>query len=224
LNAPIPLHTQATPLAERVSKLLRDEIIGGRLTPGTQLVEVDLAAKYQASRNTIREVLHQLGREGLATFVRHKGVVVRQVRGSELKDIYIARRSLELHAIAEGQALQQAGLEAMLATINAAEHALEQARWQEVGTLSLQLHQQIVAMLGSQLLDSFFQTLCAQLRLVFAAHPDESRIQTSDWIQREHRIYQYLVDDNRKGALRELKTYLELSERTLLEVVERFNR
>ena len=58
-------------IAERISHQLRDDIMGGKLPPGTQLVEVDLAAAYGASRNTIREVLHQLGREGLATFVRH---------------------------------------------------------------------------------------------------------------------------------------------------------
>lgn len=215
--------TPATPLAERVSKLLHDEIIGGHLPPGTQLVEVDLAAKYSASRNTIREVLHQLGREGLATFVRHKGVVVRRVKSHELKDIYAARRALELHAITAGQPLQEAELAAMLATIKAAELALANAQWREVGTLSLQMHRQIVAMLGSQSLDNFFETLCAQLRLVFTTHPDESQIQTPDWIQREHRIYEHLVANNRKAALRELKAYLDLSEKTLLEVVERFN-
>ena len=48
-------------IAERISHQLRD-IMGGKLPPGTQLVEVDLAAAYGASRNTIREVLHQLGR------------------------------------------------------------------------------------------------------------------------------------------------------------------
>ena len=66
-------------IAERISHQLRDDIMGGKLPPGTQLVEVDLAAAYGASRNTIREVLHQLGREGLATFVRHKGVIVRRM-------------------------------------------------------------------------------------------------------------------------------------------------
>ncbi|MDM9559738.1 MULTISPECIES: GntR family transcriptional regulator [Bordetella] len=214
----------ATPIADRISRQLRDDIIGGRLPPGTQLVEVDLSAKYEASRNTIREVLHQLGREGLATFVRHKGVVVRRMQSSELRDIYAARRALELHAISRGRPLDAAALDAMRTTLDMAERALAGKRWRDVGTLSLQIHQQIVAMLGSPLLDDFFQTLCAQLRLVFASHPDESQIQTSDWIRREKRIYQYLGKDNRAGALRELETYLDLSERTLLNVVEQYNQ
>ncbi|MBV7482316.1 GntR family transcriptional regulator [Bordetella sp. BOR01] len=214
----------ATPIADRISRQLRDDIIGGRLPPGTQLVEVDLSSKYEASRNTIREVLHQLGREGLATFVRHKGVVVRRMQSSELRDIYAARRALELHAISKGQQLDAAALGAMRTTLDTAEGALAGKRWRDVGTLSLQVHQQIVAMLGSPLLDDFFQTLCAQLRLVFASHPDESRIQTSDWIVRERSIYQHLSNDDRGAALSELEIYLDLSERTLLNVVEQYNQ
>lgn len=216
--------TNAAPLAELIIKQLRDDIIEGRLAPGTQLVEVDLSAAYAASRNTIREVLHQLGREGLTTFVRHKGVVVRRMRADELRDIYAARRTLELHAITEGQGLSEEALSRMLDTITLAEEALKARRWREVGTLSLQVHQQIVAMLGSRMLDDFFQTLCAQLRLVFASHPDESRIQTGDWIRREHRIYEHLASGNRKAARSALKSYLDLSERTLLDVVERFGQ
>ncbi len=83
-------------IAERISHQLRDDIMEGKLPPGTQLVEVDLAADYGASRNTIREVLHQLGREGLATFIRHKGVVVRRMERKDLREIYAARRALEL--------------------------------------------------------------------------------------------------------------------------------
>lgn len=216
--------SRAVSVADRIGDQLRDEIIGGRLAPGTQLVEVELSAKYLASRNTIREVLHKMGREGLATFIRHKGVVVRAVQSKDLKDIYVARRALELYAIAEAPELQPSALEHMLDTIRAAERALALERWQEVGTLSLQMHQQIVAMLGSRLIDDFFRTLCAQLRLVFASHPDESQIQTVDWIERELRIHTYLTDNDRRGALRELKAYLALSEQILLEVVEQFGQ
>jgi DNA-binding GntR family transcriptional regulator len=211
------------PLADRISQQLRTEIIGGRLAPGKQLVEVDLSARYGASRNTIREALRQLGREGLTTFVRHKGVVVRRVQAGDLRDIYAARRTMELHAIADGRAMTPAARDHMLATIKASENALTHQQWRTVGTLSLQVHQQIVAMLGSPLIDQFFETLCAQLRLVFASHPDESRIQTPDWIRREQQIYEHLSRDDRQAALNELKTYLDLSEQTLLEVVEHFS-
>ncbi|MGO4331382.1 GntR family transcriptional regulator [Cupriavidus sp. 2TAF22] len=208
-------------IAERISHQLRDDIMGGKLPPGTQLVEVDLAALYGASRNTVREVLHQLGREGLATFIRHKGVVVRRMERKDLREIYAARRALELQAINGDLPLQPALLDKMLTAIHAAERALAKKNWRHVGTLSLQVHQHIVAQLGSRLLDEFFRTLCAQLRLVFASEADESRIQTPDWIEREHRIHDLLVRDQRGEAAQALSAYLDDSERTLMAVLTR---
>ena len=75
---------------------MREDIIGGRLLPGTALVEAELVKAYNASRNTIREALHQLDREGLATYVRHKGVMVRRLGLAEVRDLFTVRRTLEL--------------------------------------------------------------------------------------------------------------------------------
>ncbi|QKH35755.1 GntR family transcriptional regulator [Achromobacter pestifer] len=211
-------------IAERINHQLRDDIMEGKLPPGTQLVEVDLAADYGASRNTIREVLHQLGREGLATFIRHKGVVVRRMERKDLREIYAARRALELQAIAGSLPLQPALLDKMLTAIDAAERALSKKKWRNVGTLSLQVHQHIVAQLGSRLLDEFFLTLCAQLRLVFASEVDESLIQTPDWIERERRIHGLLVEGRRDLAAQALTEYLDDSERTLMAVLTRLKQ
>ncbi|AXA73817.1 GntR family transcriptional regulator [Achromobacter insolitus] len=211
-------------IAERISHQLRDDIMEGKLPPGTQLVEVDLTADYGASRNTIREVLHQLGREGLATFIRHKGVVVRRMERKDLREIYAARRALELQAISGSLPLQPALLDKMLTAIDAAERALARKKWRNVGTLSLQVHQHIVAQLGSRLLDEFFLTLCAQLRLVFASEVDESLIQTPDWIERERRIHGLLVEGRRDLAAQALADYLDDSERTLMAVLTRLKQ
>jgi len=213
--------TPTLPLAQRINHRLRDDIIDGKLPPGTQLVEVELAATYGASRNTIREVLHQLGHEGLATFVRHKGVIVRRMERKDLRAIYAARRALELQAISGERALKPALLDKMLAANQAAERALARQDWRRVGTLSLQVHQHLVAQLGSRLLDEFFRTLCAQLRLVFASEVDESRIQTSDWIARERLIHGLLVQGQRNAAALALARYLDDSERILTGVLAR---
>lgn len=216
-HTPQRISSAPTPLADRIARQLRNEIISGHLPPGTQLVEIDLSARCSASRNTIREALHQLGREGLATFVRYRGVMVRQVRPSELRDIYIARMALEMRAIEHGNASADI-LDAMLQTIDNAEAALAEKNWNQVGTLSLQVHQQVVSMLGSDLLDDFFERICAQLRLVFASYPDESMIQTPDWVRRERLLHGYLLSGNRQAASAELADYLKTSEQTLLRM------
>lgn len=213
------------PLAEHIKRRLRDAIMRGKLPPGTQLIEVDLAASYGASRNTIREVLHQLGGDGLATFVRHKGVIVRRMERKDLREIYAARSALELRAIsATERPLRSALLDKMLASIDAAQRAHDQQDWRRVGTLSLQVHQHIVAQLGSRLLDEFFRTLCAQLRLVFALEADESRFQTADWMERERLIHGLLLQDRRDAAVQALSAYLDDSERRLVGVLDRIRQ
>ncbi|MFP3567042.1 GntR family transcriptional regulator [Paraburkholderia sp. SIMBA_030] len=211
-------------VSDRISHQLRENIISGKLPPGTGLIEMDLAAEYSTSRNTLREVLHQLGREGLVTFVRHKGVVVRTLERKDVRDLYVARRTLELQALATGELQQPALLDKMLAAIRAAERALLKENWQAVGTQSLRFHQHIVSLLKSSLLDEFFRTISAQLRLVFASDPDEKRIQTPDWIQREYHICELVMNNRRSEALTAMTRYLDDSERMLLEAMSRVNR
>ena len=158
---------------------------------------------------------------GLATFVRHKGVIVRRMERKDLREIYAARRALEMQAISGDLPLQPALLDKMLTTIDAADRALAKRNWRNVGTLSLQVHQHIVAQLGSRLLNEYFLTLCAQLRLVFASEIDESLIQTADWIERERLIHGLLVKNRRAEAAEAMAAYLDDSERTLTGVLTR---
>ena len=125
-----------------------------------------------------------------------------------------------MQAISGDLPLQPALLDKMLTTIDAADRALAKRNWRNVGTLSLQVHQHIVAQLGSRLLNEYFLTLCA-LRLVFASEIDESLIQTADWIERERLIHGLLVKNRRAEAAEAMAAYLDDSERTLTGVLTR---
>lgn len=201
---------------------LRNDIIEGKLAPGEQLIEVDLAQTYDASRNSIREVLHLLVRDGLATAIRHRGVFVRKFHVDDLQDLYTARRTLELHAVRSSPPPSRALLNKMARNNKQAERALAKEQWQEVGSLSLMFHQLLVSMLGSKLLDEFFLTLCAQLRLVFFAEPDEKIVQAPLWIEWERRIHQCLCDGDIAQAEHELAEYLDASETALSKVVSTY--
>lgn len=56
---------------------LRDLIVRGRLTPGTRLVEADIAERLEISRTPVRSALHRLEQEGYV-------VAARRVRQSRL--------------------------------------------------------------------------------------------------------------------------------------------
>ena len=52
-------------LNDQAAALLRSRIFSGGLTPGTRILEADLADELGLSRGTLRSALQQLGFEGL---------------------------------------------------------------------------------------------------------------------------------------------------------------
>lgn len=205
------------PAFERVASLLRDELIAGQLYAGQTLVETDLAARFDASRNTVREALRQLLCEGLVTYQRNKGVTVRVMERSDIKDIYIIRHTLELQALRGGRYIKQETLARMLHAIETVESASRDDDWTTAATYSLRFHQAIVSILGSRRFDSFFASVIAQLRLLFASVPDEKFFQ-QPWVERDRALYQFLQMSQRDDAEQLLTVYLNDSEQALLKL------
>ncbi|TGV55604.1 GntR family transcriptional regulator [bacterium M00.F.Ca.ET.141.01.1.1] len=77
---------------------LEEDIIFGRLAPGTRLVEDVLLARFPVSRHTIRQALYQLERLGVATRERNKGAMVRRLAPEEVRQIYEVREMLQRQA------------------------------------------------------------------------------------------------------------------------------
>jgi len=86
-------------LWERVHDHLRDEILSGRLTPGTELSEVALAESLGVSRGPVREALGRLATEGLVTIRPRRGAVVRALSNDEFIEAYQVREALETMAV-----------------------------------------------------------------------------------------------------------------------------
>jgi len=197
---------------------MREDIIGGRLLPGTPLVEGELVKAYNASRNTIREALHQLDREGLATYVRHKGVMVRRLGLAEVRDIFTVRRTLEVQAILTSRPLREYQSDRMLDALEAAELAQSREDWRALGTHSLHFHQHIVGLLCSPLFDEFFATVAAQMRLLFSLAPDEEGFQRP-WMDRDRQIHDLLGSGRLQAAAEAMTSYLDDSENRLLDLL-----
>ncbi len=205
-------------LPDQVAIELREDIIGGRLLPGMPLIESELVNAYNASRNTVREALHQLGREGLTSYVRNKGVMVRRLGIDEVRDIFKVRRTLELQAIVASKPLREYQSDLMLQAIEAAQLAHDLESWQAFGTHSLRFHQHIVGLLRSPLLDEFFTHVAAQMRLVFSSAPNEEAFQ-KPWLERDRHIHDLLADGRKKEAEEAMSIYLHDSEMVLLDIL-----
>ncbi|WP_270936601.1 GntR family transcriptional regulator [Falsiroseomonas oryzae] len=91
-----PVPTRAEALAQR----LADEIVSGRLTPGTPLEEVPLAAAHGVSRTPVREALRRLESSGLVETRPRRGAVVARPQPQRLREMFAVMAELEALAAA----------------------------------------------------------------------------------------------------------------------------
>jgi DNA-binding GntR family transcriptional regulator len=77
---------------------IESDIIFGRLPPGFRLVEDALMARFSVTRHTIRQVLLELERIGIAIRERNVGATVRSYSRDEVLEIYQVRELLQRQA------------------------------------------------------------------------------------------------------------------------------
>jgi DNA-binding GntR family transcriptional regulator len=81
--------------AHRIHALLSQEIVAGRLRPGTKLDEEEMAARYGGSRTPVREALKQLASERLVELRPHAGAFVAKLTITELAEMFEVMAFLE---------------------------------------------------------------------------------------------------------------------------------
>ncbi|MFI5801845.1 GntR family transcriptional regulator [Streptomyces sp. NPDC051561] len=91
--SPIPSRTQY------VLEAIKHAILTGRLSPGSPLVESELAAQFGVSKTPVREALKTLAGTGLVVMSQYKGVTVRTVDTAMAHEVYDVRLLLEPEAL-----------------------------------------------------------------------------------------------------------------------------
>jgi DNA-binding GntR family transcriptional regulator len=81
--------------SEAAYDLLRAAVMDGVLQPGQRLREVDVSDWLGMSRTPVREAFRRLERDGLITFVPHKGMTVTVLDHSAVMELYRMREVLE---------------------------------------------------------------------------------------------------------------------------------
>lgn len=85
----------STSKTNQVHRRLRDDIVEGRIRPGTPISERSLADEYDVSRVPVREALIRLERDGLVQTWPGRGAVVTVFSAEMMRSIYHAREALE---------------------------------------------------------------------------------------------------------------------------------
>ncbi|MDE1169279.1 MAG: FCD domain-containing protein [Pseudomonas sp.] len=114
--------TEKRTMASQLERLVRQDIINGRLKPGTKLRLKELALSYDAGVIPLREALSRLAATGFVSSAEQKGFSVGRISAEEILDITATRLHIETQALAESIRLGDVEWESRLI---AAHHRLD---------------------------------------------------------------------------------------------------
>src|SRR5437868_5230171 len=89
---------------EEIREQLIDDILSGRLAPGTRIVETRIAQKFGVSQAPVREALRDLELFGFVVCSPFRSTYVRQISTEDLLESYPVRAALESLAAREAAA------------------------------------------------------------------------------------------------------------------------
>lgn len=199
------------PVAQRVAKQIRDEIIAGAHPPGARLPEEALARQFETSRNSVREAFRLLEHEGFLEHRRHRGVSVPKVGPDEIVQLYAFRRVAELGAIVEMTSDQMrafaADLQPMATDLR---RAIDEGDSQVLSRGNSGLHMRIIRYAGSPMLDRAAAAVFVRMRLAMLATGRPLELRTL-FSRRNLGIIAALAAGNGLRTRHEVRAYLEAS-------------
>ncbi len=201
--------------AERVADAVREEVVEGRLRPGSRLPEQALCTRLGVSRNTVREALSQLVSERVLVREANRGVFVAVPDRAAVRDVYRARRLIEPAAVRHGEAFGPAGVAAVRAAVDEGRAAAADAGWAGVASANQHFHRALVALAGSPRLDQHMGLLLAEMRLVFHRMAGVREFH-EPYLGRNDAICRLLETGDRAAAADAVSAYLDDAEAQLL--------
>ncbi len=149
-------------LTQIIVELIRQGIYEGTYKPGTRLNIADLAQSFNASAVPVREALRNLEAEGLVEFRPNRGVVIKELSASEVRELFLMRLPLELLAATQATLnADDAAMDRIEAILKHMDAVVETDEWH---VLHDQFHHDFYALSGLPRLTQYLEVLRGQMR------------------------------------------------------------
>lgn len=212
-------------LTDKVSKMIRQDILNGELTPGQKLVVADLKARYNVGASPIREALVQLSWSKYVKLEPQKGCWVSPVSKKELNDLYESLRLVSsvllkkaISAGDESWELEVLTSYHKLSRLQNVEEEFDSVEWEE---RHQQFHVAFLEGADSENMFKFFDELINQVkRYRFLAMSAETASDDLFNIDEHEMIMKLVLSKNAEQATELLDQHLLGSMKRIEEVIE----
>ena len=212
------LSVKRTSVAGQVASAIRAKIFSGELTPGVQLQEISMAASANVARNTMREALQILVREGLVRHNVHHGFAVTQLTDQDIDDIFRVRRLLEVSGVKAAAKAKVEHVATLDAIVEEIQRAVDASDWPRSVESDLLFHRQLVSFLGSDRLNSFFGTTLSELRLALVL-VDRTSFDSTHLPVQHRELAKLLRDGQISECVAQLNQHLNESEHNIRDII-----
>jgi DNA-binding GntR family transcriptional regulator len=146
--------------SDEIREQLIEDILSGRLPPGTRIVETRLAQQFGVSQAPAREALRDLAVFGFVVNSPFRGTQVRQITPEELLEIYPIRAAIEgVAARAAATRIDDAGLARLAELIDTMREAASRDDHRAQASADAAFHHTIIAAAGNRVLEHVWQTM-----------------------------------------------------------------
>ncbi|MEM5447276.1 GntR family transcriptional regulator [Paraburkholderia guartelaensis] len=208
----------------RVYASISSALLEGKLAPGQQLVERELAAAFGCTRGALRKVLARLGYEGKLVLEPNRGAFVPSPSEDDIRAVYRARQVAEAGVMVSLCGMLDAAMRRKLAAhVRSEKKALREARVDEAVRLAGQFHLLLSEQAGGTALVEALAQLVAKTELYKALFdPSKASMCAPD----EHaQIIEALEAGDLAAALATMRAHLgELEERVVQQARARAGR
>jgi len=142
---------QGTSLTDAAYDELKGLILHGTITPNAQIDEKAAAARLGMSRTPVREALLRLQNEGLVDIERGRGIVVRALSSTDMREIYQAVTGMEVMAVYLLTAARPSGdtLQPLLIALDRMDAATRQGDQENWGEADEAFHRGLLKLCGN---------------------------------------------------------------------------
>lgn len=180
------------PLREIVYEELKRQILVGEISPGTRMMEVELADVMGVSRTPVREAIRKLEKEGLVSIEPRKGAYASNISIKDMVDVLEVRQGLEeMAAMLAAGRITEEQKEELLEILAGYRNAVEAANIEESIRYDEAFHIKIVSISGNKTLEQVFRTVQElALRFRYIYYDDFNRYEN---MPREHQMIEEAI-------------------------------